>query len=334
MHAVRLHTFGPAESLVHGPAEDPAPGPGQVRIAVAAAGVHVADTVQRSGSEDGPYALPELPAIPGREVAGTVDALGEGTDPAWLGRRVVAHLGTAPAPGGYAELAVADADRLHALPEGLAEERAVAMIGTGRTALGILGFTELSPDDVVVVTAAAGGLGSLLVQYAKNAGATVVGLAGGPAKTAHVRALGADLAFDYTLPEWDEYARTALWARTATVVLDGVGGAVARAAVGLLGPGGTHLVFGWASGGGGPLALSPAELAERSLTSRNVLGPAMLERFGGGLRGLRHLEEESLAQAAAGKVVPVVHRFPLAQAAAAHRALEERRTMGKVVLVP
>ncbi len=337
MRAVRLHTFGPAENLSYERVEDPVPGPGQVRIAVASVGVHLVDTTQRAGDPNGPYGLPELPYTPGREVAGTVDALGEGTDPKWLGHRVVAHFGRFSTGGGYAELAVVDAARLHELPDGLSEDRAVALIGTGRTALGILGFVELSGDDVVIVTAAAGGIGSLLVQYARNAGATVVGLAGGREKVAHVGALGADIALDYTDPEWPERARTALWGRAATVVLDGVGGPAARAAVDLLGPGGQHVVFGWSSQGtvgGGPLELSPEELAERGITSRSVLGPAMLERFGGGDAGLRRLEELSLAQAAAGTVVPAVHHFPLARAAAAHKALETRGTIGKVVLVP
>ncbi|MHA7960107.1 zinc-binding dehydrogenase [Streptomyces sp. L500] len=337
MHAIRLHAFGPAENLRHERAEDPVPGPGQVRVAVAAAGVHLVDTTQRAGDPGNPYGLPELPAVPGREVAGTVDALGEGADPRWLGRRVVAHLGRAASGGGYAELAVVDAARLHELPDGLAEDHAIAMIGTGRTALGILGFTELGEEDIVIVPAAAGGIGSLLVQYAKNAGATVVGLAGGPAKVAHVGALGADIALDYDDPEWAERARTALWGRAATVVFDGVGGAVARAAVDLLAPGGLHLVFGWSARGtvgAGPWEPEPAWLAERGITSRNVLGPAMLERFGGGETGIRRLEELSLADAAAGRVVPAVQRFPLAEAAAAHRALETRGTIGKVVLVP
>ncbi|MFB8143196.1 zinc-binding dehydrogenase [Streptomyces parvus] len=333
MHAVRLHTFGPAENLVYERAEDPVPGPGQVRIAVAAAGVHLLDTVLREG-EPGPFPAPVgLPTVPGREVAGTVESLGEGTDAGWLGKHVVAHLGTAP--GGYAELAVTDADRLHEIPEGLDAAAAVAMIGTGRTTLGILGFTPLGPDSVVVVTAAAGGIGTLIVQYARNAGATVIALAGGPAKVARATENGADLALDYTRPDWPLRAREYLAAAglRATVVYDSVGGATARAAVGLLGPGGQHVVYGWSGEGlrdGEPLTFTAAELAERSITSTSVLGPKMIERGG----GLRALETRALAEAAAGRLRPAVQRFPLAEAAAAHRALETRGTMGKVVLEP
>lgn len=333
MHAVRLHTFGPAENLTYETTDDPVPGTGQVRIAVAAAGVHLLDTALREGMT-GPFPAPaELPTVPGREVAGTVDMLGESTDPALLGKRVVAHLGTAP--GGYAELAVTDADRLHRIPPALDEAAAVAMIGTGRTTLGILQFTDLGPDSIALVPAAAGGIGTLLVQYAKNAGATVLGLAGGPAKTAAVRANGADLAVDYTLPDWPRQVRAHLdgLGRRATVVYDSVGGVTGRAAVDLLGKGGQHIVFGWSGEGlhnGSPLTFTDEELAERGITSRSVLGPAMMRKAG----GLRVLEERALAEAAAGRLRPAVQRFPLAAAAAAHRALETRGTMGKVVLVP
>ncbi|ATY97236.1 zinc-binding dehydrogenase [Streptomyces cavourensis] len=333
MHAVRLHAFGPAENLTYERIEDPVPGPGQVRIAVEAAGVHLLDTALREG-RTGPYPAPaELPTVPGREVAGTVESVGEGTDPGWLGKRVVAHIGMAP--GGYAELTVTEADKLHETPAALGAAEAVAMIGTGRTTLGILGFTDLGPDSVAVVTAAAGGIGTLLVQYAKNAGATVIALAGGPAKAARAEANGADLALDYTLPDWPDRARAFLDAHGlwATVVFDSVGGATARSAVGLLGRGGQHVVYGWSGEGlhdGQPLTFTPEELAERGITSASVLGPRMIERGG----GLRALETRALAEAAAGRLRPAVQRYPLAEAAAAHRALETRGTVGKVVLEP
>lgn len=330
MHAVRLHAFGPAENLTYESAPTPVPAPGQVRIAVAAAGVHLLDTRLREGVQGPPAPLPELPTIPGREVAGTVDALGPGTDPSWLGRPVVTHLGFAP--GGYAEYAVADADRLHALPPGLDPARAVAMIGTGRTTLGILQFAELGPGSVALVPAAAGGIGTLLVQYAVQAGATVVALAGGPAKTALAAANGAHLALDYSAPGWADAVRAA-HPGGATVLFDSVGGDPARTALGLLAPGALHLVFGWSAG---PLALTAAEratLTDRSVTTREVLGPAMLQAVGAP-DPLRVLETRALAEAAAGRLRPALTRFPLAEAAAAHRALESRATTGKVVLEP
>ncbi|MEW2253389.1 zinc-binding dehydrogenase [Streptomyces sp. NPDC006975] len=326
MYAIRLHAFGPAENLTYEQVEDPVPGPGQVLVAVAAAGVHLLDTALREGVRGPLPELPALPTVPGREVAGTVDALGEGVEPSWLGKRVVAHLGFAP--GGYAERAVTDASRLHEIPPGLDAAEAVAMIGTGRTALGILQFADLGPQAVAVIPAAAGGIGTLLVQYTKNAGATVVGLAGGPAKTARVAANGADLAVDYTDPAWPGKVRAFLGGRPATVVFDGVGGDAAREAVALLGPGGRHLVFGWSAEGvraGEPYLVDGV--------SEQVLGPVMLARAGGP-DPLRTLELRALTEAAAGRLTPAVQRFPLAEAAAAHHALETRRTTGKVVLEP
>ncbi|MFF3552456.1 zinc-binding dehydrogenase [Streptomyces tsukubensis] len=333
MRAIRLHAFGPAENLAYEEVPDPEPGPGQVRIRVAAAGVHLIDTALREG-EQGPYPeLVALPTIPGREVAGTVDALGDGTDPEWLGRRVVAHLGMNP--GGYAELAVTEAERLQALPDGLGSAEAVAMIGTGRTALGILHFADLGPDAIAIVSAAAGGIGTLAVQYAKNAGATVIGLVGGPAKVTRALANSADLAVDYTDPAWPDEVRAYLGERRATVYLDAVGGSIGRAAVGLLGKGGRHLVYGWA-GDGGPYSGEPLLLSEEEQTARGIetlylLGPRLLEPVGG---DVRLLEDRALEAAATGRLSPAVQRFPLARAAEAHRALETRASMGKVVLVP
>ncbi len=348
MHAIRLHAFGPAENLVYEETARPEPAPGQVRVAVAAAGVHLLDAAIREGMRGPLPELPSLPTIPGREVAGTVEALGEGVDSSWLGKRVVAHigfgletpLGSPNTGGGYAEQAVTEASRLHELPADLDFPEAVALIGTGRTTMGILRFAEPDADSVVVVPAAAGGIGTLLTQYAKHRGAKVIGLAGGPEKTARVRANGAGLAVDYTDPAWPDdvraYLKEELDGRSATIVYDGVGGDAGRAAVDLLGPGGVHLVFGWSGEGlrdGEPLKFTEEELAARGITQVDVLGPAMMRKVGGD-NPLRALELAALAEAATGHFTPAVQRYPLAEAAAAHRALESRGTMGKVVLIP
>src|ERR687896_2011333 len=115
MHAIRLHESGPATNLVLDDLPDPEPAEGQVRIAVEAAGIHLLDTTLRSGDSGTPIPLPELPTIPGREVAGVVDRVGSGVDEGWVARRVAAHLG--PVPGGYAELAVTAVDNLIPLPD-------------------------------------------------------------------------------------------------------------------------------------------------------------------------------------------------------------------------
>ena len=326
MHAIRLYAFGPPANLRYEEVDDPRPGPGQVRIAVAASGVHLIDTALRAGRPMGPLALPELPTIPGREVAGTVDAVGPEVDERWVGRRVVAHLG--PASGGYAELAVRETEAVHPLPDGLADDAAVAMIGTGRTALAILEVAALTAQDVVLVTAAAGGLGSLLVQAARNAGATVVGVAGGPAKVQRVAQLGATVAVDYSAPDWSAAVRAALDGRAVTVALDGVGGALGRSALELLGAGGRLILFGFSSGQ--PTELSSGDLFARGITASAAIGARIAQRPG----GLRDLEEQALEAASDGRLAPLVQRFALASAAAAHEAIERRATVGKTVLVP
>jgi NADPH2:quinone reductase len=302
MHAIRLHEFGPPENLRYEEVPDPA---GEAVIAVEAAGVHLIDTSIRAGRSGGPFPLPELPMTPGREVAGTAG-----------GRRVVAHLGMAS--GGYAELAAAPAEALHDIPDGLASDVAVAAIGTGRTAVGILEVAELTADDVVLVLAAAGGLGNLFLQAARHAGAFSIGAAGGEHKVAQ---LDAGLAVDYSRPGWTEGLRD----QRVTVVLDGVGGELGRAALETLAPGGRIVLYGYASGT--PTEISSADLFRLGIRADAAIGPRIAPR-------LRELETAALAAAAEGRLVPKVSRFPLAEAAAAHRALETRRTTGKVVLVP
>jgi NADPH2:quinone reductase len=251
--------------------------------------------------------------------------LGPGVDDQWLGRRVVAHLGMAS--GGYAELAVAPAGALHELPDDLEADAAVAMIGTGRTTMGILEVAQPTPDDVVLVTAAAGGIGSLLVQAAHNVGAIVAGVAGGPDKVERARKLGADVGVDYRDAGWPDTVRDALEGRSVTLALDGVGGEIGRSALELLGPGGRIVMFGWSSGT--PLELSAGDLYAGGITASAAVGPRTMQRPG----GMRDLETRALAEAAAGRLVPSVTRFPLADAAQAHAALEGRNTVGKTVLL-
>ena len=207
MHAVRLHAFGPPDNLQYEEVPDPAPGEDQVRIAVQAGGVHLIDTTLRNGIQMGPLPLPDLPASPGREVAGVVDGVGPGVDDEWTGRRVVAHLG--PASGGYAEMAVAPVSALHEVPDHVGVDVAVAMVGTGRTA---------------------------------------VGVAGGSEKVECASVVGADVAVDYREPGWSDRVRAALGDREVSVVLDGVGGEAGRAAMELLGIAGRHILFGWSAG--------------------------------------------------------------------------------------
>ena len=230
---------------------------------------------------------------------------------------MVAHLGQAS--GEYAELALAQVDRLHRLPPSIDAPTAVAAIGTGRTAAGILRLAPPGATDVALVTSAAGGLGVLLLQAARQAGARAIGLAGGPAKLAVATSHGAELALDYRDPGWPAQ----LVDQQPTVVYDGVGGAAGQAAYDLLAPSGRLVRFGWSSG-------VQNAYADPDRVVIDVLGPAMLSVPG----GIAALEAEALEMAENGRRVPYVGAtFPLAQAAAAHRALERRETSGKVVLL-
>ncbi|MGH8878233.1 MAG: zinc-binding dehydrogenase, partial [Stackebrandtia sp.] len=158
---------------------------------------------------------------------------------------------------------------------------------------------------------------------------TVVGLAGGPAKTARVAALSAGVsALDYRDPDWPAAVKEVLGGRQPTVVFDGVGGEVGRSALELLGVDGRFFIFGWSAGE--ITRLTAEDLVERGLTAGSALGPRMLKRPG----GLRGLETEALAAAASGTMVPPIHAFPLKEAGLAHEALTSRDTIGKVVLRP
>jgi len=324
MRAIRQHELGGPDVLRYERVPDLAPGEGEVRIAVHASGVHYLDTSLRAGFTSAVHEPLQLPMTPGREVAGCVDAVGVGVDAAWIGKDVVAHLGPTGGTGGYAEQTLTAVDRLHELPGSLAHATGVAAIGTGRTAQGILDQAPVTADDTVLVTSAAGGLGVLLLQAAREAGARVIGLAGGPDKVAVVRDQGADLAVDYRADGWDEILRRELSGERVTQVFDGVGGASGQTAFDLLAPGGRLLQFGWFTD-------EPPVYEHPDKTVSMLLGPQMLARPG----GLRSLEAEALARAVDGTRVPLVgSRFALSDAAGAHRAMESRRTHGKVVLIP
>ncbi|MEV6206707.1 zinc-binding dehydrogenase [Kitasatospora sp. NPDC051914] len=259
------------------------------------------------------------PLVPGNGVGGVVSAVGDGVDAGLVGRRVVTATGGS---GGYAERAVAAADSLFEVPEGLALADAVALLADGRTALLQLRAARVGAGDRVLVLAAAGGVGSLLVQLAAAAGATVVGAAGGARKAAVAAELGAKYAVDYREAGWPELVRSGTGG--LDVVFDGVGGDLARAAFELLAPGGRMVSYGLA--GGTWAAIPPEAAAARGveLVAPGRPDPALL----------RAATAEALAEGAAGRLRPLIgQRFPLERAAEAHAAIESRATTGKTLLV-
>jgi NADPH:quinone reductase len=324
MKAVVLHAFGPPENLGIEEVPDPEPGPGQLRIAVGIAGVNVFDTHLRAGAVPDIYPMPELPAVLGFEVGGTVDRVGPGIEEAWLGTQVVAHLGLARA--GYTELAVVPETSVHRVPDGLAPKAALTMLATGRTAVVVLDFVDIGPADVVMVTAAAGGVGGLILQEVRNRGAVAVGAARGTAKVDWIRAQGA-IGVDYGFPDWPQAVRAELGEREVTVALDAVGGAIGRQALELVQPGGSVVLYGWSSGE--PTRLTEADILGRGLTVSAAFGPRIAMRRPD---GVRDFEREALKLAASGRIVAEVRRLPMSEIVAAHRLLEARETIGKLVL--
>ncbi|MBL3805748.1 zinc-binding dehydrogenase [Streptomyces sp. BRB081] len=325
MRAVVIRAYGGPEVLRYEEVPDPVPGPGEVRIAVRACGVHFIEGRLRAGGAEGLPPAPGLPAIMGSETAGTVDAVGEGVGDAWLGRRVVTR---SPSPGGYASLVTAPVSALHELPDALGHEAAVTLIGTGAITLDFLDQVAPVPEDVLLVLSAAGGIGRLAVPHVRALGGTVIGAAGGTAKTGTVRALGADLAVDYDRPGWSEAVRARFGTdRPVTAVLDGVGGEKAAEAYGLLADGGRLVTIGASSGSW--FAPDPQEAAARSVT----VVPA-IERWVAQDADPRLSRARALEAGAAGRLEAGYQSIALSEAAHAHAEMAARRTTGKVVLVP
>jgi NADPH:quinone reductase len=318
MHATVIREFGPPEVLSS--AEVPAPNAAadEALIAVSFSNVTYVETQIRAGRPPHPSMLPPLPAILGNGVGGTVAAVGPGGDPDLVGREVVASLSGS---GGYAEQAVTAAARLIAVPDGVTMRDAVALLADGRTAMSLVRRADVRDGDTVVIEAAAGGVGTLLLQLARNAGALVVALAGGDRKLALAADLGADVTVDYRTHDWSSRVRDAVGA--ADVVFDGVGGDVGAAAFGLLRAGGRFCPFGMASGGFAPVTADMARTAQVDVRGGGPMSPAESVS----------LSRAALDEAAAGRLRPVIgQEHPLAEAAAAHAAIEARATVGKTLL--
>jgi NADPH:quinone reductase len=210
VQAIVMEEFGPPEVLVLREVADPVCGPGQVMIEVSFSSVTFVETQVRSGRAPRVSMLPRLPAVPGNGVAGVVVAVGSGVGNDVIGARVVSTTG---GTGGYAQLVSVPADGVIPIPGEVAPADAAALLADGRTALGLLDRATIEPGATVLVEAAAGGVGSLLVQLAKRAGAFVVAAAGDERKLELARSLGADVAVDYGRGSWTDEVTPATTAR-------------------------------------------------------------------------------------------------------------------------
>ncbi len=322
MRVVQVKRFGGPEELVLGEAPAPVAGEDQVVVDVAVAGMTFVETQIRRGVDKW-HAQPSLPYVPGSLVAGRVASVGAQVDPAWLGRRVVASTGDT---GGFAERAVADVEGLFPVPDGLDLPEAIALHSDGSTAQGLVENAGIKRGDWVLVEAAAGGVGSLLVQLARAAGARVIGAARGTRKLELVRELGAEAAVDYSAPDWTDQVRELTGGAGPDVVFDGVGGPIGRAAFQVTARGGRFSVHGASSG-----EVSVIDSDEARARGVDVLGVEQLFDF---RPNVARWAEQMMAQAAAGIVRPVIGQtFPLEQAADAHAAIENRTALGKTLLL-
>jgi NADPH:quinone reductase len=322
MNAIRIHRHGGPEVLDYENIPEPLPGKGETRVRLEASGVNFIDTYQRSGM------YPRtVPFIPGLEGAGVVEAVGEGVGEVSIGDRV-AFTGV---PGAYAEAVVAPEWKFVRLPSGIATKTGAALMLQGLTAHYLVRTTfAIQPGHTVLVHAAAGGVGLLLVQMAKLLGATVVGTVSTSAKAELARAAGADEIILYTEEEFAPAVRKITGGRGVDAVYDGVGAATFDGSLDALAPLGTMALFGAASGPVPPVDTAllsgkgSLRLTRTSLPDHIPDRTAILERTGD---LFQWIADGNLS-------VRIGLELPLEQAAEAHRRLEARLTTGKVLLIP
>ena len=323
MRAIHVLEAGGPAALVQSTIDTPTPGPDEILIEVAVAGVNFIDTYQRGGL----YPM-DFPFTPGLECAGTVAAIGADVTQHAVGDRVAIGEGS----GSYAEFRLAPADRCVPIPEGVSFEQAAASMIQGLTAHYLAVDTyPLAAGDRCLIHAAAGGTGRLLVQLAKLAGSEVFATVGSPAKAEIAASAGADHVIDYTEVDFADEIRSITGSdRPLDVVYDGVGASVFEESMGLLRTRGLMATFGNASGPVEPV--SPLDLMRGG--SLFLTRPTLFDYIS--------TPEELAARAgaifamiAAGDLeIRIDTTFPLEEAAAAHTHLEGRKSTGKLLLKP
>ncbi|MDX2284207.1 MAG: zinc-binding dehydrogenase [Bacteroidia bacterium] len=325
MQQIRFSAYGGPEVLETAEVPVPVPGPGEVLIQIEAAGVNYSDTLRRRNTY---FAPTPLPYVPGAEAVGIVRAAGAGAELA-PGTRVLAIL---PAGGGYAEYAVMPAWYGVPVPPQIDPAAATAIFVQGSTAYLMLAhLTDGLAGKSVLIHAAAGGVGSLLVQLARVLGAqTVIATAGSEAKLDLARSLGADAAVNYRQPGWPAQVTAANGGKPVDVILETVGGDIFSESFKCLAVNGRMIVYGAASGVQGVLHSEQLPNGGHSVLGFNLAHfiNSRMADWQAGLGAVIGLMLEGSLQ------VHVAHRFPLADAAQAHAAIEARETAGKVVLIP
>jgi len=315
MKAVRIHEFGGAEKLRVDEIEKPSPDAGEVLIKIEAAGINFADTMLRG---DRYMFTPDLPFTMGFEVAGTIEEVGEGVENVQVGHSVLAMM----RGGGYAEYATADANTLVSVPAGLGFNEATALLVQGLTAIGLL--EKLKAGQTILIHAAAGGVGTLLVQIAKIKGAKVLGTASSEQKLEKVADLGADLGINYTEDDWTQKVLDGTDGKGADLIIEMVGGEMGKRNLECLAVRGEMIVYGAASGEDFEVSVLGLLWKMQTVSSYNL----NLETS----ENMAKYTAELMQYIGEDRLQVSVIEFPLEEAREAHEAIEGRKTTGKVVL--
>jgi NADPH2:quinone reductase len=322
--AIRIYETGGPEVMRWEDVDPGKPEPGEALVRHEAVGLNFIDVYHRTGL----YPLPALPATPGMEGSGIVEAIGEGVTEVAVGDRV-AYAGIPP--GAYAEVRRIPAHRLVQLPEKISFQQGAAMMLQGMTARYLLrGCYDVKKGDTILIHAAAGGVGSIVCQWAKHLGATVIGTVGSPAKAELARAHGCDHTILYNDEDFTARTKEITGGNGVDVVYDSVGQATFMQSLDCLRPMGMMVSFGQASGSVPPLDLG--ELAARG--SLFLTRPSLMAYTAAREDLLNHAGDLfEVVQSGAVKI-EVNQTYPLAEAARAHRDLEARKTTGSTILIP
>jgi NADPH2:quinone reductase len=322
MKAIQVQKPGGPEVLTPVDLPIPQPKPNEAVIKIAAAGVNFIDVYFREGRYPSP-----LPFVDGQEGAGVVTAIGSEVKTLKVGDRV-AYCG---ALGSYAEYAAVPAERLVLVPDGITDQQAAAAMLQGMTAHYLLySCYPLKKGETALVHAAAGGMGLLLVQMAKNIGARVIGTVGSDEKAQLAREAGADEVIVYTRQDFEAETKSLTGGKGVPVVYDGVGKTTFDQNLNILQPRGYMVAYGGASGPIPPV--DPMKLNQKGslFLTRPSLGHYLLNR-----QELEHRANDVLNMVASGKVkLRIAHSYKLEDAPQAHRDLEGRKTTGKLLLIP
>ena len=323
MKAITLPEPGGPDALVLDDVPDPMSRPGEVVVDVVAAGVNRADVMQRQGHYDPP---PGSSAYPGLEVSGRIAQLGEGVDDWSVGDEVCALL----TGGGYAEKVAVPAGQLLPVPAGVSLEDAAALPEVTCTVWSNVFMTaNIQPGEVLLVHGGGSGIGTMAVQLGREVGARVAVTAGSPEKLEVCRELGASILVNYRSEDFERVVRAATDGHGADVILDTIGAKYLASNVGLLAVNGRLVVIGLQGGRVGEINLG-AMLAKRCALIATTLRARPAAEKAAIVAAVR---EHVWPLVEAGRIRPIVHeRYPLAEAARAHREMEASTHVGKLLL--